>query len=53
MTQLDMSNRGLTVRRSMTQRIMGHASVALVYLGIVATFAAVTFVACLIWLLIG
>ena len=53
MTQLDMSFRGLTAGRSMTQRIMGHAGVALVYLAIVATFAAGTFIACLFWLLIG
>jgi hypothetical protein len=32
---------------------MAQTGVALIYLGIVATFTAVTFIACLLWLLIG
>ena len=52
MAKLETSIFGLTARRSMVQQIMGQAGVALVYLGIVATFASVTFIACLFWLLI-
>lgn len=53
MTQLELSTPGLTARRSMVRHIMGQAGVALVYLGIVATFMAVTFIVCLLWLLVG
>jgi hypothetical protein len=52
MAQLETSVPGLTARKSTAQHIMGQASVALVYLGIVAAFALVTFIACLFWLLI-
>ena len=43
---------GFTARSSIIQQIMGYASVALINLGIVAAFAAVTFIACVFWLLI-
>jgi hypothetical protein len=36
----------------MVRHIIGQAGIALVYLRIVATFAFVTFIACLFWLLI-
>jgi hypothetical protein len=52
MAKLETSIRGLTARRSMARHIMGQAGVALVYLGIVATFAFVTFIACMFWLVI-
>jgi hypothetical protein len=52
MAHLEMSISGLTARRSRVRHIMEQAGVALVYLGIVATFAAVTLIACLFWLLI-
>jgi energy-converting hydrogenase Eha subunit E len=45
MAKLEMSIPGLTVRRSMVRHIIGQAGVALVYLGIFATFAFVTFIA--------
>src|SRR5450631_1533054 len=41
MAKLEMSVPGLAVRKSTAQHIMGQASVALVYLGIVAAFALV------------
>jgi flagellar motor component MotA len=52
MAHLETSISGLTARRSRVRHIMEQAGVALVYLGIVATFAAVTLIACLFWLLI-
>jgi energy-converting hydrogenase Eha subunit E len=52
MAQLETSIPSLAARRSMVRHIIGQAGVALVYLGIVATFAFVTFIACLFWLLI-
>jgi hypothetical protein len=47
MAQLETSIPGLAARRSIVRHIIGQAGVALVYLGIVATFAFVTFIACL------
>jgi hypothetical protein len=47
MAHLETNISGFTARRSMVRHIMEQAGVALVYLGIVATFAAVTFIACL------
>jgi hypothetical protein len=52
MAQLDTTISGRTARRSRVRHIMERASVALVYLGIVATFAVVILIACLFWLLI-
>jgi hypothetical protein len=52
MAQFETSITGLTARRSRVRHIKKQASVALVYLGIVATFAVVTLIACLFWLLI-
>jgi hypothetical protein len=52
MAHFEMSIPGLAARRSMVRHIIGQAGVALVYLGIFATFAFVTFIACLFWLLI-
>jgi hypothetical protein len=39
-------------RREMARQMMDLALVALVYLGIIGTFAAVSLVGCVIWLLI-
>ncbi len=52
MTLFEMSTRGFTARRSIIQQIMEYAGVALINLGIVVAFAAVTFIACLFWLLV-
>src|ERR1035441_3825256 len=52
MAKLETSIPGLTARRSRARHITGQAGVALVYLGIVATFAFVTFIACMFWLVI-
>jgi hypothetical protein len=52
MAKLETSIPGLTVRSSKVRHIMRQAGVALVYLGIVATFASVTFIAWLISLVI-
>jgi hypothetical protein len=52
MALFETSISGLTARRSRVRHMMEQAGVALVYLGIVATFAAVTLIACLFWLLV-
>jgi hypothetical protein len=52
MAQFETSISGLTALRSRVRHIKEQASVALVYLEIVATFAVVTLIACLFWLLI-
>ena len=52
MAHLETSISGLTARRSRVRHIMEQAGVALVYLGIVATVASVTFIAWLISLVI-
>jgi hypothetical protein len=40
------------VRRDMARLLIDQASLALVYLGIFATFAVASVIACLFWLLI-
>jgi hypothetical protein len=52
MAELKTSNPGLPARRDTVRHLMEQASVALVYIGIVATFAAFSLIACVIWLLI-
>jgi hypothetical protein len=52
MTQLKISSPGLPAQRDTARHLIEQASIALVYLGIVVTFAAVSLVACMIWLLI-
>jgi hypothetical protein len=39
-------------RKSRVRQMMDQAAVALVYLGIVATFTVATLIACLFWLLV-
>ena len=52
MAQFKISSPGYPAQRNTARHLIEQAGVALVYLGIVATFAAFTLVACLIWLLI-
>jgi hypothetical protein len=52
MAELKTRGFGLSAQRDMARRLIDLASVALVYLGIVATFAAVSLIGCVIWLLI-
>ena len=47
-----MSSPSLPARRDAVRHLIEQAGVALVYLGIVATFAAVSLIGCVIWLLI-
>jgi hypothetical protein len=50
--ELKTSIPGLPASRDTVRHLMEQAIVALVYLGIVATFAAFSLIACVIWLLI-
>jgi hypothetical protein len=52
MTQLKISSPGLLAQRDTARHLIEQAGVALVYLGIVATFAAFSLIACVICLLI-
>jgi hypothetical protein len=52
MALVETSIAGLAARKSRVRHIMEQAAVALVYLGIVATFAVATFIVCLFWLLV-
>jgi hypothetical protein len=52
MAQLDTKTRDLTTRDYMARHLLERASAALIYLAIVSTFAAVSFIGCMIWLLI-
>jgi hypothetical protein len=47
-----MASLGQLARRRMTRHLFEEARVVLVYLGIFATFAVVTFIACIAWLLV-
>ena len=47
-----MSSPSLPARRDAVRHLIEQAGVALVYLGIFATFAAVSLIGCVIWLLI-
>ena len=46
------SSPALPAQRDTARHLIEQAGVALVYLGIVATFAAFSLIACVIWLLI-
>lgn len=48
----DVKIHGPGARRDMTRLLIDQARVALLYLGIIATFAVASAIACLIWLLI-
>ena len=52
MVELKISIFGHSAQRDMARWLVEQASVALVYLGIVAAFAAVSLIGCVIWLLI-
>ena len=52
MTQLKISSLGLPAQRDTARYLIEQASVALVYMGIVATFAVFSLIACVVWLLI-
>jgi hypothetical protein len=52
MAQLDTGTRDLTARQYMNRHMLERASAALIYLGIISTFAAVSLIGCMIWLLI-
>jgi hypothetical protein len=53
MAQFDTGTHDLATRQYMArQHMLERASAALIYLGIVSTFAAVTLIGCMIWLLI-
>ena len=47
-----MSSPNLPAQRDAVRHLIEQAGVVLVYLGIVATFAAVSLIGCVIWLLI-
>ena len=50
--EIPISGFGHSAQRDMARWLMEQTSVALVYLGIVAAFAAVSLIGCVIWLLI-
>ena|SRR5438105_4161490 len=52
MAQFKIRSPGLPARPDTARHLIEQAGVVLVYLGIVATFAAVSLIACVIWLLI-
>ena len=52
MSLLKTETYDLTPRQYMARHMLERASAALIYLGIVSTFAAVTLIGCMIWLLI-
>jgi hypothetical protein len=52
MAQLDTGTYDLATRQYMARHMLERASAALIYLEIVSTFAAVTLIGCMIWLLI-
>jgi hypothetical protein len=52
MAQLKINSPGLPAQRDIVRHLIEQAGVALIYLGIVATFAAFSLIACVIWLLI-
>jgi hypothetical protein len=52
MAQLNNGTHDLITRQYMARHMLERASAALIYLGIVSTFAAVTLIDCMIWLLI-
>jgi hypothetical protein len=52
MAQLKISSPDLPARRDSARQLIEQAGGELVYLGVVATFAVVSLIACVIWLLI-
>jgi hypothetical protein len=52
MAPLETSSPTLNPRRDMVRHMIEQVGVVLVYLGIVAIFAAVTVIGCLFWLLV-
>jgi len=48
----DIKTHGGSARRDMARLLIDQAVIGLVYLGIVATFAVASVIACLIWLLV-
>ena len=52
MATTKINNLNTSARRDIARELMDQARVILVYLGIVATFTAVTLIGCVIWLLI-
>jgi hypothetical protein len=52
MAQLKISSPHLPARRDSARQLIEQAGGELVYLGVVATFAVVSLIACVIWLLI-
>ncbi len=48
----DIKTHDDSARRNMTRLLIDQAVIALVYLGIVATFAVASVIACLVWLLV-
>jgi hypothetical protein len=52
MRQLKISGADLFAQRETARYLIEQASFALVYMGIVATFAVFSLIACVVWLLI-
>ena len=52
MVQLKIISPDLSARRNTARQLIEQAGGELLYLGIVATFAVVSLIACVIWLLI-
>jgi hypothetical protein len=52
MAQVKIRSPGLPARPDTARHLIEQAGVALVYLGIVSTFAAASLIACVIWLLV-
>jgi hypothetical protein len=52
MAQLKISSPDLPARRDSARQLIKQAGGELVYFGVVATFAVVSLIACVIWLLI-
>ena len=52
MSAIKINSLNISVRRDISRQLMDQALAVLVYLGIVATFTAVSLIGCVIWLLI-
>ena len=52
MARLKLRSAGFPAQPDAAHHLIEHARVALIYLGIVAAFAAVSLIACVTWLLI-
>jgi hypothetical protein len=53
MAQLGTGTHDLATRQYMARHMLERASAALIYLGMVPTFAGVSVIGCMIWLLIS